>query len=274
MDVPIVNTSASVVVTPLDVFRYNVLQYLKKLSGLPTIHNKIYELEIAMYNMSGKSVYNDLFVYVYSHLLDDVEFDMFLINRNYTVEYLLSGGSYLYLGADYTYSRRPENNNSVRAIYHRLFKSMLIGQPLFLAKYVESGCYYGAIEISKQTCNISTMCRKWDTNFKYIYEERCAVVLGVLETNPLLFDNLDIDQIYETCCKPCQILCPEVYKNELDILNIRRSQKIVEKTSNLFKCPACHGRSIVYREDQRRSLDEASGFQCKCKNCGKEFYVH
>ena len=156
-------------------------------------------------------------------------------------------------------------------------------EPLFIAKYIEIGCYIAAINISKQTSSITTACRKWDTNFKSIYEERCALILTILdmqESNAVaerlieLYNDANISGIYEVCCKSCQELCPEIYQQEKDMLDIRKSQKIMEKTSNLFKCPKCHTRKTKYVEQQRRALDEASGFQCTCENCHYEFYIH
>jgi DNA-directed RNA polymerase subunit M/transcription elongation factor TFIIS len=54
---------------------------------------------------------------------------------------------------------------------------------------------------------------------------------------------------------------------------MRAEQKVAEKESNLFRCPHCGMRRCTYLEVQRRSLDEAPDYLCRCLNpqCGRRF---
>ena len=47
----------------------------------------------------------------------------------------------------------------------------------------------------------------------------------------------------------------------------RSAQRIIEKESALFRCPHCGARRCSYIEVQRRSLDEAPDYICKCLAC-------
>ena len=151
------------------------------------------------------------------------------------------------------------------------------------AYVIELSCLKHAIEISKNTNNLHTLCITWDTTFKSIYEERCAIIARSLDIESDMYQhdcmNVFIKSVLTGTLPLAKIgkmsyleICPDAYKAETKELETRSSQKIVEKTSRMFACPACKKRNVTYREDQRRSLDEASGFACKCIDCGLEFY--
>ena len=68
-------------------------------------------------------------------------------------------------------------------------------------------------------------------------------------------------------------LCPSGSKNESAIVEIRRKQKVEEKTSSWWTCPnpGCKAQSCTYREVQDRSADEPASIYCTCTKCGTNF---
>lgn len=68
-------------------------------------------------------------------------------------------------------------------------------------------------------------------------------------------------------------LCPSGSKSESTIVEIRRKQKVEEKTSSWWTCPnpGCRAQSCTYREVQDRSADEPASIYCTCTKCGTNF---
>jgi len=69
-------------------------------------------------------------------------------------------------------------------------------------------------------------------------------------------------------------LCPEAFAAERARLALRSSQKMRERSSQLFKCPNCRARNCTYREVQTRALDEPATIYCSCQQCGQDFIGH
>lgn len=148
------------------------------------------------------------------------------------------------------------------------------------AKKIEKSCYNSVIN----TCKKSTIQirRNWDNPiFKQIYSNKCGSICVVLDKDsptfikfgPVvltdIFNNvIDINKIGTISIKK---LLPQSIKSEQDEINIRSEQRVIEKESNLFKCPSCKERRVSYREVQLRSIDEAPDYLCKCINCGHNF---
>lgn len=120
----------------------------------------------------------------------------------------------------------------------------------------------------------------WRDTFVNIYKDICAILLQGID-------------IHSECCKmygkhnslaalngetfefinTMQDLFPLAYQKEVDIINKKREQKIKIKVSNMFVCPQCKTNECEYTPAQRRGLDEPTGVDCSCLNCGYEFHI-
>lgn len=63
-------------------------------------------------------------------------------------------------------------------------------------------------------------------------------------------------------------LCPSATSAIRSEIELRSRQVIDERTSEMFKCSQCHKSACVYTTAQRRSLDEAPDYNCRCVACG------
>jgi len=147
---------------------------------------------------------------------------------------------------------------------------------------IEESCYAAVIENSKHSDEL--VCRRWDTNFKNIYDNKCYTILQSIDINSIynklpsttimlekiLSGEISIDRIGYLSS---QQICPEAYANETAMIQLRNAQKIVQKISTLFRCPKCKGNETTYIERQTRSLDELATIYCTCTNplCGFKF---
>lgn len=62
-------------------------------------------------------------------------------------------------------------------------------------------------------------------------------------------------------------LYPDKIKELKEQLEIRRKQKIIEKTSNLYKCGKCHHDETKFKEVQFRAADEGTSLSITCTRC-------
>jgi DNA-directed RNA polymerase subunit M/transcription elongation factor TFIIS len=120
----------------------------------------------------------------------------------------------------------------------------------------------------------------WRDTFVNIYKDVCAILLQSIDIN-------------SDCCKTygrhnavaalngetfelintMQDLFPLAYEKEVTIINKKREQKIKIKVSTMFVCPQCKVNKCEYTPAQRRGLDEPTGVDCSCLNCGYEFHI-
>lgn len=145
------------------------------------------------------------------------------------------------------------------------------------SKIIEQSCYNATIEKSKTSEDL--ICRRWDTIFRVIYEERCKTILELINPDSLTCQTfgtfidasiLSINDLYQIGYKSAHDLYPISFKKEDEMLAKRLNQKIVLKTSSLFPCPKCKGPS-TFEEKQTRGLDEATDFYCICSLCNFKF---
>jgi DNA-directed RNA polymerase subunit M/transcription elongation factor TFIIS len=151
---------------------------------------------------------------------------------------------------------------------------------LNIAKTIEKSCYNDIIRNSKQSED--PPCRQWDSPvFLEMYSNRCGIIYNLMDPTSnscklygsTLLDKVlsgDID-LREIGNKTEKELCPQATQKERDEIALRSEQHVVEKESNLFKCPNCKERRVTYREVQLRALDEAPDYLCKCLNCNHRF---
>jgi DNA-directed RNA polymerase subunit M/transcription elongation factor TFIIS len=70
------------------------------------------------------------------------------------------------------------------------------------------------------------------------------------------------------CASNIDKLCPTVFEEYHVIINNRKNQKIIKKTSKLYTCSRCGASECTYSEHQRRASDECGTIECECSNCG------
>jgi DNA-directed RNA polymerase subunit M/transcription elongation factor TFIIS len=177
-------------------------------------------------------------------------------------------------------------NNNPRTQIIKLFTTLLYQYKqdqdfaLETAKSIEKSCYNAIIKNSKQSED--PPCRQWDSPiFLEIYSNRCGVIYNLMDPKSLsckMYGSSLLDQILnetfdikEIGFKSEKELCPQATQKERDEIAIRSEQHVIEKESNLFKCPNCKERRVTYREVQLRALDEAPDYLCKCLNCKHRF---
>lgn len=151
---------------------------------------------------------------------------------------------------------------------------------LEIAKTIEKSCYNAIIKNSKQSED--PPCRQWDSPiFIEIYSNRCGIIYNLMDPNSItnkIYGSTLIQNIFDETIDIKEIgfktekeLCPQATQKERDEIAIRSEQHVIEKESNLFKCPNCKERRVTYREVQLRALDEAPDYLCKCLNCKHRF---
>lgn len=177
-------------------------------------------------------------------------------------------------------------NNNPRIQITKMFTTLLYQYKpdkefaLETAKAIEKSCYNAIIKNSKQSED--PPCRQWDSPiFLEIYSNRCGIIYNLLDPKSssckiygssllqtVLNETIDLKDIG---FKSEKELCPQATQKERDEIAIRSEQHVVEKESNLFRCPNCKERRVTYREVQLRALDEAPDYLCKCLNCKHRF---
>jgi DNA-directed RNA polymerase subunit M/transcription elongation factor TFIIS len=149
------------------------------------------------------------------------------------------------------------------------------------SKNIEKSCYNAIISICKD-CE-DPPCRKWSSPiFLEMYSNRCSIIYNLLDINSstcklygsTLIDQLGSISLDEIGFKSEKELYPQATEKERKEILLRSEQHIIEKESNLFKCPNCKQSRVTYREVQLRAADEPADYICKCLNCKHRFKGH
>lgn len=184
-------------------------------------------------------------------------------------------------------------NNNPRHTIIKMYVTLLIkSHPTFakdknltlsIAKTIEKTCYAIIIKSSKQSED--PPCRQWTSPlFLEMYSNRCGIIYNLLNPESsscrlygstllqsIIDGTIDISMIGSMSEKE---LCPQATQKERDEISLRSEQRVIEKESNLFKCPNCKERRVTYREVQLRAIDEAPDYLCKCLKCNHRFKGH
>lgn len=179
-----------------------------------------------------------------------------------------------------------------REVIQRLFvRTLMAADPRYaeerataleVACAIETSCYNAAVRASKESEEPPR--RQWDSPaFVDIYGSRCGAICRLLDPESsacrtyqatlvprLLSGELAPGALGDLSEKE---LCPQASAAERAEIAKRSQQKVVEKESNFFRCPHCGERRSAYQEIQRRSLDEAPDYLCRCLNpkCRRRF---
>jgi DNA-directed RNA polymerase subunit M/transcription elongation factor TFIIS len=179
-------------------------------------------------------------------------------------------------------------NPDAREIGRRLFvRALNAGAPELgrariqeMATAIEVSCYNAAVQISKESSDPPR--RSWDSPaFVDIYSTRCGAVYCALDPSsascasygPQLLPRILSGEVTITSVGDMseRSMCPPATAEERAEIATRSAQRVVEKESTLFSCPHCKARRCTYIEVQRRSLDEAPDYICRCLACNRKF---
>jgi DNA-directed RNA polymerase subunit M/transcription elongation factor TFIIS len=171
--------------------------------------------------------------------------------------------------------------DNTKAILYNLFKAVTSKeQSANLTNGIEKSCYNETIDHCKISAESYT--RQWNSEmFINIYSSRIGIIVthidpsssvvkryGNLVMERLLIGELDIDTIGSMSEED---LCPKANAQLRADIEFRMSQKIVPRTSNMFKCPKCAAWDCVYIIKQLAGADEPSTYVCKCNQCKAGF---
>lgn len=148
---------------------------------------------------------------------------------------------------------------------------------------IERGVYNSII----QHCTESDAAyrRSWDCpEFVALYSTRAGSVLANVDPHGSIVrahGPVTIDLICAGVFTPEEIggaservMCPAASQNDVDLIELRSRQVVVQKVSQLYKCPMCHARNHTYRSIQMRGTDEAATIMCTCLKCGEHYEGH
>jgi len=182
----------------------------------------------------------------------------------------------------------PDPRETIRRMFVRTLMSAFPGYALDpelaleTARAIEVSCFNASVRASKESEEPPR--RQWDSPaFVDIYSTRCGTINGLLDptSTPCRAYGLSLVARLQSGGLAAETLgdmtekelCPQATAAERAEIAKRSEQKVVEKESNLFRCPHCGERRSTYQEIQRRSLDEAPDYLCVCLNpkCRRRF---
>ncbi len=144
-----------------------------------------------------------------------------------------------------------------------------------IAARIERGCFEWAVENSHGASTNSAFESK---AFADLYGTRCGTVAGLLSPDSSVGARFRVDAVGDLlrgAVRPEAIgrmtekeLCPRAIEEDRRIIAERQNQKIVTKTSKLFRCPFCGLKECTYVSVRPLSGDEATQYRCTCV-CGK-----
>jgi DNA-directed RNA polymerase subunit M/transcription elongation factor TFIIS len=192
------------------------------------------------------------------------------------------------IGDMFTRQTAAAANPDARETGRRLFvRALNAGAPELgrariqeMATAIEVSCYNAAVQISKESSDPPR--RSWDSpSFVDIYSTRCGAVYCALDPSsascasygPQLLPRILSGEVAIASVGDMseRNMCPPATAEERAEIAMRSAQRVVEKESTLFSCPHCKARRCTYIEVQRRSLDEAPDYICRCLACNRKF---
>jgi DNA-directed RNA polymerase subunit M/transcription elongation factor TFIIS len=89
-----------------------------------------------------------------------------------------------------------------------------------------------------------------------------------------------IQQILDSKIAPTKVgdmtpeeMNPDANREIMNIINLRKAQVIVDKTSAMYECEKCLRRKAIITTVQTRSADEAKDIYVNCQFCGHVFMI-
>jgi DNA-directed RNA polymerase subunit M/transcription elongation factor TFIIS len=184
----------------------------------------------------------------------------------------------LYSDKEYTKERRRtvllfgellDNSEDFKKLSYSAQMSILIAIEISCFNKVISKCKEDAIYVD------------WSNpNFTYLYSLICSRVSKNLDASAEVNSDYLVKGLSDKSVKASSLgemsseeLCPGSVSAIINQLNTRRSQKLKQKTTNMYTCRNCKGRECTIRTQQMRSLDEGFTIILNCVNCGFRFMV-
>jgi DNA-directed RNA polymerase subunit M/transcription elongation factor TFIIS len=159
-------------------------------------------------------------------------------------------------------------------LQHADVASMALTDPTFLetiCRRLECGCF----EVTIESCIHDGVDRHFG-NPKFVnrYCMECYRILSHLQAKAEydsggLVQKLLTKQLnpYDVAHLATQDLCPEASAEARADIELRQTQKIIDKVSHLYRCRKCGGNETIPINYQSRSADEDSTISIKCTNC-------
>lgn len=156
------------------------------------------------------------------------------------------------------------------------FKQLPKSEQTSIIVSIEKSCYDKSVE----KANDDMLYVNWSNmRFTQLYQTICTRVCENLdpasEVNSswllerIVNKEIDIDRI-------AWMSSEQLTDKTVDIkqlIELRRSQKLVYKTSTMYTCRNCKGRKCTIRTQQMRSLDEGFTIIATCTICGFRFML-
>lgn len=157
-----------------------------------------------------------------------------------------------------------------------IFKTQKREQQVDIILRIENSCYDKTVEKASD----DMIYIGWDNpRFVHLYQLICSRVTKNLDPssevrsewliNKVIHGDVNIDRIGWMSSE-------ELTDKTMDIkqsIELRRSQKLVYKTSSLYACRNCKARACTVRTQQMRSLDEGFTIIATCTICGFRFML-
>jgi DNA-directed RNA polymerase subunit M/transcription elongation factor TFIIS len=139
--------------------------------------------------------------------------------------------------------------------------------PLFIARQLEIGCrtfVVQEINSSSHALNDSSYAISVLSGVVYeiadlLRDPSCELITAILS------ERLRAHMVPHAVLAD---ICPSVLRAERDEVELRKKQKIEQKTSSVFTCKKCKVAKTLVREAQTRSSDEAPTLVIQCVGCG------
>lgn len=175
-------------------------------------------------------------------------------------------------------SKGLERDTIINLIHKKLNEIEFISDnKINIAIEIERGCFGSVID----KCKLSpeAYVRDWENNnFVNMYSSRCAIILSKIEKNSFMIKKLISGEWKsgDIGYKTADELDPESSAETKELIEKRRQIKVIQKESNMYKCPKCGQRKHTPPfGKQTRSLDEEQTqfVTCLVSQCGHKFRV-
>lgn len=139
----------------------------------------------------------------------------------------------------------------------------------YIAKSITIVCNNHCSNKCEDVENEDTECYISDKNEPIISSIFLLYIKGIPFILPK-FKNKNYDpneiQTYDV-----DFLIPDLYKKEKEEVEKRFNQKIIQKTTNLYKCNNCKKRETIYYTKKKSASDEVDKFHITCINCNNQW---
>ena len=167
------------------------------------------------------------------------------------------------------------NMETTRAQVREAFKAILVKYDMpdadKCATHIEYSCYKTTVDRTRADGYDMT----WNENVRNIYHYQTSNIYNNLNPASSVASHYLLDAIRDgsiVCKRICELetdkLAPQNTAQLREKINSRANIRLVEKTSDTYKCEKCGMRKTQYTLKQTRSADEPQTAYIRCMNCG------